>query len=63
MDENLKEKEEAKRSGQKAEPIRGIYSTATYQSYSKLCKQFIDFVLKEHGNEVKLNPFSVLYII
>lgn len=48
-----KAKEEALRTGEKIEPIKGIYSTETYNSYSKSCKQFIGFVLENHGKEVK----------
>jgi len=41
-------KEEAKKNKAKIEQVRGIYSTATYNSYAKVCKQFVETVLKAH---------------
>ena len=51
-----KAKEEALRTGEKIEPIKGIYSTETYNSYSKSCKQFIGFVFINYN--IKMHIFS-----
>lgn len=45
-------KEEAKKAGEKVRAIKGIYSTRTYNSYAKVCRQFIQETLKTHP-EVK----------
>lgn len=49
----INEKEAAKREGRPVQPVRGIFSTSTYNSYSKVSKQFIEYVLEEHRSEVK----------
>lgn len=48
-----KAKEIAKKTGERPEPVKGIFSTETYKSYDKSCNQFISFVLDKHGSEVR----------
>lgn len=45
-------KQAAKKSGESAATVRGIYSTNTYNSYVKVCKQFIADTIANH-KEVK----------
>lgn len=47
-----KAKKEAKSKGESAKTIRGIYSSTTYNSYMKVCKQFISYIIANH-REVK----------
>ncbi|MCI9200326.1 MAG: hypothetical protein HFI03_07890 [Lachnospiraceae bacterium] len=47
-----KARQEAKEKGEYFREVRGIYSTTTYESYKKVCKQFVATVVKEH-KEVK----------
>lgn len=43
-----KAREEARKTGEKVKEVRGIYSTRTYTSYAKVCKQFIQETIKAH---------------
>lgn len=43
-----KAREEAKKKDERIREVKGIYSTNTYKSYSKVCKQFIQNTLKAH---------------
>lgn len=47
-----KARAEAKAKGEQFKEIRGIYSTTTFSSYAKVCRQFIDRTVQNHP-EVK----------
>ena len=47
-----KARAEAKEKGEHFKEIRGIYSTTTFSSYAKVCRQFIDRTVQNHP-EVK----------
>ena len=44
-----KARQEAKEKGEYFREVRGIYSTTTYESYKKVCKQFVATIVKEHN--------------
>ena len=52
FDAKEKARAEAKAKGEQFKEVRGIYSTTTYSSYAKVCRQFIATTIKEHP-EVK----------
>lgn len=39
---------EAKAKGETFKEVRGIYSTSTFNSYSKVCRQFVKCITNEH---------------
>ena len=46
-------KEQAKAKGENPAAIRGIYSSATYNSYLKVAKQFVSDTLSNHGKNIR----------
>lgn len=51
--EKINQKERCRAEGKPYEPIRGIYSTNTLNSYDKICSRFTDWIFAKHRNEVK----------
>ena len=46
-------REECRKENKPYEPIHGIYATTTLQSYDKICKRFVHWIVENHKNEVK----------
>lgn len=46
-------REECHREGKPYSTIHGIYSTTTLKNYDKICNRFVEWVMKNHRDEVK----------
>lgn len=46
-------REECRKGNKPYEPVHGIYSTSTLQNYDGVCGRFVQWIMKNHRNEVR----------